>query len=142
MRDADDTIGQLFAQCRRDHQISINGDSSVYEIPVDGIIMPACGGVGRGTPMTAELRRLGSALWESGTGRVELIDGGMSGDIAWLVMVEQSEVKFMGRNSPARWAVRVTELFRRNPSGWERFHRHADPLVDGHTLDEVLELLT
>jgi hypothetical protein len=37
--------------------------------------------------MTAEQQRVFGRLWQTGTGDVELIDGGGSGDVAWLVMV-------------------------------------------------------
>ena len=141
MTGAQDTIEHLLARCRLDHLAWINGDASAYTLPKDGTIMPSVGGVGRGTPITAELQRLGSALWESGTGEVEFIDGGVSGDIAWLVMIEHARVKFLGRPCETRWELRVTELFRHDDTGWERFHRHADPLVEGHTIDEVLKLL-
>ena len=80
-------------------------------------------------------------MWESGQGEVEFIGGGVCADVAWLVMVERAQVKFAGRNDRARWELRVTKLFRRDDSGWERFHRHADPLVEVHSLDEMLGLL-
>jgi hypothetical protein len=61
--------------------------------------------------------------------------------IAWLVMIERALVNFAGRSEPARWELRVTELFRNTDVGWERFHRHADPLVELHSLDEMVALL-
>jgi hypothetical protein len=65
----------------------------------------------------------------------------MREDVAWLVMIERAQVKFVGRTESARWDLRVTELFRKTESDWEPFHRHADPLVDLHSLDEMLALL-
>ena len=41
----------------------------------------------------------------------------------------------------ARWDLRVTEVFERRDQQWVRVHRHADPLVDRHHLDEMLSLL-
>jgi hypothetical protein len=76
-----------------------------------------------------------------GFGEVEFVGGGVSDDIAWLVLVERAEVKFASRSDRSRWELRVTELFRRTDSGWERLHRHADPLVKLHSLDEILALL-
>ena len=135
------TIEQLLAKCHQDQHAWINGDTSAYALPAGGTMMSALGGVGFGGGVLAELQRRGGGLWESGSGDVELLDGGVSGDLAWLVMVEHAEVMFMGRNSPARWELRVTELFRHRDSGWERFHRHADPLVWGHSIDEALALV-
>lgn len=80
-------------------------------------------------------------MWESGSGDVELVAGGVRDGIAWLVMIERGSVKFVGREAPTRWDLRVTELFRKNGDDWERFHCHADPVVDGHPLDDLLALL-
>jgi len=103
--------------------------------------MGAFGGTTRGGGMTATRQRVGNSRWESGTGTVELVAGGLSGEVAWLVMIERASVKFIDRAEPARWELRVTELFRRSGARWERFHRHADPLVDGHHPDEIRALL-
>jgi hypothetical protein len=138
---AQDTIRDLLARCRADQDRWINGEVSAYAMPEHSTLMPALGGVGRSGPVLEALQVLGLGVWEAGSGNVELIDGGVSGDVAWLIMVEHAEVKFAGRDEPVQWKLRVTELFRRRDSGWERFHRHADPLVEGHTLDEAIGLL-
>jgi hypothetical protein len=139
--DIDETVQDLFERCCRDHEAAINGNGNVYAMPSDATMLPSCGGVGRGGPVLADLQAQGAGLWEWGIGDVELIDGGVSGDVAWLVMVEDAQVKFIDLDAPTRWRVRVTELFRHTQSGWERFHRHADPLVWGHTLDQVRALV-
>ncbi len=79
--------------------------------------------------------------WEEGAGEIELIAGGVSGAVAWLVVIERSTVRFTGYDEPRRWELRVTELFRLDGAHWVRFHRHADPLVEFHSLDECLRLL-
>ena len=53
----------------------------------------------------------------------------------------RSSVKFANHAEETRWDLRVTELFRRTGGGWERFHRHADPFIDRHDLDQVLTIL-
>jgi hypothetical protein len=135
------TIEEIQTKCRHDHASWINGDPSGYVIPEDGTLMGAFGGTTRGGAITAGRQRSGSSMWESGTGTVELINGGACDEVAWLVMVERASVKFVDRTEPTRWELRVTELFRKGVNGWERFHRHADPLVDGHHPDEVRALL-
>jgi hypothetical protein len=134
-------VEQLLERCRRDHLAWINGDPSGYSFPEGATLMSPFGGAGRTRPMTVEQQRAFGGLWQSGTGDVELIDGGASGDVAWLVMVERGSVRFRDREDVERWDLRVTELFRHDGETWERFHRHADPLVDTHTIDEVRGLL-
>jgi ketosteroid isomerase-like protein len=137
----EDTIESLLSACRRDHAAWINGDPSGYVLPDDATLMAAMGATGHGGRRTSHRQREGNSRWESGSGDVELVDGGVREDIAWLVMIERAQVKFAGRTGPERWDLRVTELFRKTDQGWERFHRHADPLVDLHSLDEMLALL-
>ena len=69
-------------------------------------------GAGRTRPMRAEQQQVFGGIWKSGTGDVELIDRGASGDVAWLVMVERASVRFSDGS-----------------------------LVDVHTIDEVRGLL-
>jgi hypothetical protein len=134
-------VEQLLERCRRDHLAWINGDPSGYSFSDGATLMSPFGAGGRTRPMTAEQQRVFGDLWQSGTGDVELIDGGVSGDVAWLVMIERGSVVFRDRTDAERWDLRVTELFRRDGDAWERFHRHADPLVDVHSRDEVRRLL-
>ena len=137
----ENVVEQLLARCRRDHALWINGDPSGYVLPEDGTLMGALGGSTRGGGFTANLQGKANSMWESGSGEVELVAGGVRDGIAWLVMIERGSVKFVGRDTPTRWDLRVTELFRKNGDDWERFHRHADPVVDGHQLDDLLPLL-
>jgi len=56
-------------------------------------------------------------------------------------MVERATVQFADGADPHRWDLRVTELFTRDDDGWRRIHRHGDPMVDRHSLEEILPLL-
>lgn len=141
----DPVLAALLERCRADHHRWINGDASGYQLPDDGTILGAVGGVGRGGAATAGIQQAVASQWQEGRGEVELVNGGVSGDVAWLAMVERAEVRFddaVGAGSgPHRWDLRVTEVFRREPDGrWERLHRHADPLVDLRPLALVVDV--
>ena len=44
----------------------------------------------------------------------------------------------VGQADACRWDLRVTEVFERRDADWVRLHRHADPMVDRHPLDQGL----
>lgn len=138
-----DVLGQLKDRCRRDHDAWINGDAAGYVLPEDGTIMGAVGGFSRGGEATADRQRAVAAQWRTGTGSIDFLNEGLSGDMAWLVFMERATVVFAGDPPGAehRWDLRVTEIFRRVGDGWERVHRQADPLVDFRPLAEVAALL-
>ncbi len=144
MSSSDKVVQELLARCDRDHHAWINGDGSFYALPEDGTIMGALGGAARGGPEAGERQRVAARQWERGTGSVELIAGGVDGDTAWLVMIERGQVCFAedAEGNEHRWDLRVTELFRKSGAGWERFHRHADPLVEMRPLRDVAALLS
>ena len=142
MATGQDVLDELLARIERDHVAWINGDSSGYEFQDEtSTILGAFGGVGIGASMATAGQRRVVTMFEAGTGSVELLNGGVSGDVAWLTMVERAMVTFAGRTEPVRWDLRVTEVFERRDGTWVRVHRHADPLVDRHPLDVVLTLL-
>jgi hypothetical protein len=142
MHEPDDPVlAELLARCRRDHLSWINGDGAPYGLPDDGTILGAVGGWSRGGGETLGRQVAVAGLWSSGVGTVEFIGGAVHDDVAWLAMLERAEVELTGRAGRHRWDLRVTEIFRRARAGWERVHRHADPLVDRHDMDELLGLL-
>lgn len=120
----------LLERCRRDHRAWINGDGAPYALPDDGTIMGALGGWAPGGSTTAAGQVAVAQQWTSGTGTVELVNGGVDGDLAWLALIERATVTLIGQVAPRRWDLRVTEVWRRADERWDRVHRHADPLLD------------
>ena len=141
MMPGDPVLDELLARCRRDHHAWINGDASGYALPEDGTVMGAVGGHSFGGPETAKRQQMVASQWKSGTGEVEFLNGGVARDVAWLAMIERASVVLDDDIGEQRWDVRVTEVFRRTPDGWERVHRHADPLVDRRSPVEAAFLL-
>jgi hypothetical protein len=138
----DDLLQELLQRCRHDHAAWINGDGSPYALPDDGTIMGAVGGYSFGGPDTTARQAAVASQWKSGTGEVELINGGATDDVAWLVMIERASVVLDPDVGEQRWDLRVTEVFRRTETGWDRVHRHADPLVDRRSPAQAATLLT
>ena len=134
-------LAELLERCRRDHHAWINGDGSGYALPEDGTILGAVGGWSGGGPETAERQAAVARQWASGSGEVELLNGGVDGDLAWLALLERATVVLAAGAGERRWDLRVTEVFRRRGEGWERVHRHADPLVDRRAVAEAADLL-
>jgi hypothetical protein len=136
-----DVLELLLARCRRDHHAWINGDASGYELPADGTILGGVGGYSFGGALTAARQTDIAAQWQSGSGGVEFLNGGVSEGHAWLTFIERATVVFKDAPAVRRWDLRVTEVFRLVDDGWERVHRHADPLVDRRPLPEAAALL-
>jgi ketosteroid isomerase-like protein len=63
----------------------------------------------------------------------------VSGDLAYTVAIERSEVRVAGQDKPAPMALRVTHIFRKEDGAWKLVHRHADPLMNKTAPGAVLE---
>jgi ketosteroid isomerase-like protein len=59
----------------------------------------------------------------------EVIAVGASGDLGYLVGIEHTTAS-AGGAEPEAYALRVTEVFRREDGEWKVVHRHADPMPD------------
>jgi ketosteroid isomerase-like protein len=81
----------------------------------------------------ARFRESGAAV------QVEYLASNVSGDLAYTVAIERSEVLIVGQDKPAPLVLRVTHIFRKEDGAWKLIHRHADPLMDKTTPDAVLQ---
>jgi ketosteroid isomerase-like protein len=62
-----------------------------------------------------------------GTSRLEVLQVGASGEIAYWVGLQHATVQYGTMTQPAPMDLRVTEIFRRENGEWRLVHRHADP---------------
>lgn len=65
------------------------------------------------------------------TMKVDYLTMGVSGDLAFTVAIERQEnVRVGAQQQPARRALRVTQIFRRENGAWKLLHRQADQATE------------
>jgi len=69
---------------------------------------------------------------------IEVIAAGLSGDLAYLAAIERTAASINGE--PQAYALRVTQVFRREDGEWKVVHRHADRLEGANVRDQLLQL--
>lgn len=114
----------------------INGDPTSWKQSAshraDATILGAFGGYGeKGWEVVGARYDWASSQYrESGaTMRVEYLNIGVSGDLAFTVGIEhQTGARVAGQ--PSTRALRATQVFRREAGAWKLLHRHADPLME------------
>jgi ketosteroid isomerase-like protein len=74
-----------------------------------------------------------------GEAELEIVQTYTSGDLVVLVAIERQHGE-VGGLPEQDWSLRVTWVFRRDESGWQQVHRHADPLVHGISFEQLAAL--
>ncbi len=78
-------------------------------------------------------------FFRNGTFQQEVLETYASDDMVVLAMIERTNVEVGGL--PAQdWSLRVTLVYRRDGDSWRLAHRHADPLVNGISLERAAAL--
>jgi len=118
----------------------IDGYLALIEHSKDYTLMNPFGGAPtRGFVDSPERRAAMAKFFENGTLDQEVVATYASGDLVVLVAVERVRAE-VGGLPEQDWSLRVTQVFRRDGSGWQLVHRHADPLVTGVTLEQAAAL--
>jgi hypothetical protein len=143
--ESDQLVQQLLNQNRQGLNAWINGQLGDSIFPRDAVVTLLNPFGGYSKPEYSGVRPLQERAishFEGGTdASIELVQAMVSDDMACLVTIERSMVKFKGRDEPLPWVLRVTQVYRRQGDEWRRVHRHADPLIHKISIDEVLLLL-
>jgi ketosteroid isomerase-like protein len=114
----------------------INGDVSLWDRLVShrdqATIMGGWGGYEKGWDQVGPRYRWASGqMGPSGAKvRVEYLASGISGDMAYTVAIERSEMRLAKDRSARPLALRVTHIYRKEDGNWKLVHRHADPLME------------
>ena len=100
---------------------------------------PFGGAPTHGRDMTRERWEAMRRFFRNGTIEQELVQSYASPDMVVLAIIERAHVEVGGL--PAQdWPLRVTLVYRREGAEWRLAHRHADPLVNGVTLEQAAAL--
>jgi ketosteroid isomerase-like protein len=91
------------------------------------------------TEVLDSLRRAVSQVSDGEVLAVERISGDSSGDLAYLLELEQSRVRLGGAREPASVSLRVTTIFRREEDGWKVLHRHADAITTPRPVESIVQ---
>jgi ketosteroid isomerase-like protein len=123
----------------------LNGDPTLWKQHAshrdDAMIMGAWGAYEKGWAEVGPRYEWAAARFkESGaTVQVEYLTCAVSGELAYTVAIERSEVRLVDQDTPAAMALRVTHLFRQEEGEWKLVLRHADPLIEKTAPATVLQ---
>lgn len=103
-------------------------------------LMPPYGGEPRrGFDDSEEALEATARNFRGGEADLELVQSYASGDMAVLVAIERQHGE-VGGFPDQDWSLRVTLVFWREGSEWRLVHRHADPLVNAISMEQMAAL--
>jgi ketosteroid isomerase-like protein len=115
----------------------INGDPTLWKQNSwhgdEATIFGAFGGHEKGWNEVRSRYDWASSQFKKGGAKikVEYLNSGVSGDLAFTVAIEHQEnVRLGDQDQAAPRALRVTQIFKKEEGAWKLLHRHADPLVE------------
>ena len=116
----------------------IDGYLTLIKHAKDYTLMAPFGGAPtRGFDMSS--RAAMAQFFKAGTFDQELVATYATGDLVVLVTIERVRAE-VGGLPEQDWSLRVTQIFRREGAEWRLVHRHADPLVNGISLEQAAAL--
>jgi ketosteroid isomerase-like protein len=85
------------------------------------------------------IERASSLRRDGELGGIETIAKYVTADLGYVVQIERAKAKIGAREEITPYAVRATNIFRREDGAWKMVHRHADPLTTVQTPESVLQ---
>jgi hypothetical protein len=124
----------------------MKGDGKTYHDSIGGLtddflLMAPMGGrpsVAADYPPVEGFERMGR-FFRNGTMEQQVLATYATDDMIVLATIERSQVE-VGGLPRQPWPLRVTTVFVRRGERWSMAHRHADPLVEGVTLEQAAKL--
>jgi ketosteroid isomerase-like protein len=134
-------IADLVRRSAEANNALLRGDVDAYRtlISLTGdftLMSPFGGKPTRGAEMTDERWEAMGRFFRNGVLEQELVQSYASADMVVLAVIERCHGE-VGGLAAQDWPLRVTLVYRREGVEWRLAHRHADPLVNGITLDQA-----
>jgi ketosteroid isomerase-like protein len=142
---ADPEVDSLTLRAARAHTALMRGDLAGYRALITAaddftLMAPFGGKPTRAADLTSERWESIARFFRNGKdASLELVQAYRSADLVVLAVIERAHVE-VGGLAGQDWALRVTLVFRRDKDQWLLAHRHADPLVEGISLDQAAAL--
>jgi ketosteroid isomerase-like protein len=134
---ADSNFRAFLAQWEEAQSRFINGDPTLWKQNAshgaDVTILGGFGGHGeKGWDAVGARYDWASSQYKEGSAtlKVEYINVGVNGDMAYTVSIERQTEARVGDQPPTERALRATQIFRKEAGAWKLVHRHGDPLVE------------
>lgn len=138
-----ETIGQLVRLSADANAALLRGDGGRYfdmlACSDDLTLMSPFGGKPSHGPVSRERMEEIGRFFQNGSLEQELVQAYAVDGMVVLATLERAHVEVGGL--PAQdWALRVTQVYRRDGKAWRLAHRHADPLAPGISLEQAAML--
>lgn len=140
-----ETVVAELIKCSADSNAALmRGDIDTYRTLItytdDFTLMSPFGGTpSRGSEYTPERMEAMGRFFKNGVFRQEVVQSYASADMVVLTLIEYQNVE-VGGLPTQEWPLRVTLAYCREGAQWRLAHRHADPLVEGISLEQAAAL--
>ena len=103
-------------------------------------LLPPYGGPAGRHEHRQETVRGSAGFITGGEARLEHVETHIWNDTMVMAMIERQHGRLEGHQDQDL-SLRVTHVYRRESNEWQLVHRHADPLVDTMSLDDLRDLM-
>ena len=127
------SISQMFKQVEAAGVPFLTGDAApiiaLWSQADDVTIFGGSGTYAQGWHAVQPRLEWAAAHFRGGRGTLEPLAMGESGDLAYTIYIERGEMQAEGSEELRPFALRITQIYRREDGDWKIIHRHADPIM-------------
>lgn len=137
-------VAELIKRSANANAALMRGDIDTYRTLItytdDFTLMSPFGGTpSHGSEYTPERMEAMGRFFKNGVFKQEVVQSYASADMVVLAIIEYQNVE-VGGLPTQEWPLRVTLVYCREGATWLLAHRHADPLVEGISLEKAAAL--